>query len=311
MESITDQILRYKRTGAGLETIVNRIGLYVYYRYPSRKSLTEDERSDFFLYFFPKIPSLIERFVYTGKPFDAYLNTSLKWQLKTFRAGRFQREKRYRCVGRSLFWYSAEEGDPFTAFGEQPFPRPAAPVPFDRGRALENADIPWRIRRAFRIGKDGLIHDPPCQRRLLLLILKSAYQIEPEQVEILAVIGGFEPELILSLVDCLRARVFRREPRFRELDVRRNLALSRLFRAEESLFRAADPRERERLSDLIADSRSRLSGYLKELRNLITCPTNREVAELLGIPKGTVDSALYNVKKALEPGIENKKKRTA
>jgi len=112
-------------------------------------------------------------------------------------------------------------------------------------------------------------------------------------------------------VDCLRARVFRREPRFRELDVRRNLALSRLFRAEESLFRAADPRERERLSDLIADSRSRLSGYLKELRNLITCPTNREVAELLGIPKGTVDSALYNVKKALEPGIENKKKRTA
>ncbi len=296
MESITDQIIRYKHTGEGLEFLIDRIALYIYFDCPCEKNLSEDERSDFFCYFFPKIPGLIDRFVFTGKPFESYLNTSIKWQARSFRISHSQREKRYRCMGKPLYWYAADD------------PEIADPSCDYEPRRLS---LTPTFRRALKISGDNRIHDPSYQRRLLLLILKSAYQIEPERAEILSRMGGFDPVLILSLLECLRNRYCVRQGRLRELDTRRNLALNRIYQAEESLFLAIDQEERDRLARVISDSRKRLMEYIRELRNLSLAPSNREVAEILGIPKGTVDSALSIVKKRLNQHAEKQDRRSA
>ncbi len=52
MESITESVLRYQKTGSGYEEIVKRISMIIY-NYPKRLHiLTEEDQSDFYLSFY-------------------------------------------------------------------------------------------------------------------------------------------------------------------------------------------------------------------------------------------------------------------
>jgi DNA-directed RNA polymerase specialized sigma24 family protein len=42
----------------------------------------------------------------------------------------------------------------------------------------------------------------------------------------------------------------------------------------------------------------RLSNMLDEIAHVRLCPTHRDIADVLGIPKGTVDSGLYYLKES-------------
>ena len=81
----TDELMLYQRTGIGYEGLIKSIGLHVYSILKSKYKMDEDDRSDFFCMFYPKIPNMIKRFEYHGTPFEIYLNVSLKWNMKSFR----------------------------------------------------------------------------------------------------------------------------------------------------------------------------------------------------------------------------------
>ncbi len=73
--------------------LVEKISRIVY-AYPKKHlKWNDDDVGDFFCAFYPKIEGLIDRFIYCGKPFEAYLASSIRWQLKTF-------AKKRRCNAR-------------------------------------------------------------------------------------------------------------------------------------------------------------------------------------------------------------------
>ena len=288
MDLLTLRILEYKRTGQGKKEIIEDLGISIYQRLPGGIKLSEDERSDFFTQFFPRIPFLLDRFVYQGKSFEAYFNTTVRYAVKTFKLKQILKEKENTAYENSLFWYQLEEKEPsFLSY-------PPGPVPTE-------------IKKLFKIGKDGIIHDPAYQRRLLFLILKSAYFIEPSLIQSLAPLGGFDCPWLEELVETLKSRRRIQNARYLELINRKNQLLIKAIMAQERLTLTADPKEREHLTAFLDLSKCKIMHYTKEIRNIPQVPTNKEIAGLLSIPKGTVDSALFLIKKG-ESRLYNKDK---
>ena len=82
--TLTTLVLQFQETGKGKDELFRDISLKVYY-YPRNKyGWSYDECSDFYCFFYPRIHTLIHNFTDRGKPFEAYLNVTLRFQLKTF-----------------------------------------------------------------------------------------------------------------------------------------------------------------------------------------------------------------------------------
>jgi DNA-directed RNA polymerase specialized sigma24 family protein len=95
MPTLTDKVLHYQATHAGLQDILDEVSPRIYY-FPHRKlSYDEDAAGEFYLFFFPRRLRLLDRFEDQGKPFEAYFHCALTWQFKNFLRARRQAEKKW------------------------------------------------------------------------------------------------------------------------------------------------------------------------------------------------------------------------
>lgn len=280
IDSLTRQVLECQQTGNGLSDLRDRIAVMIYFDLPGGINLSEDEKSDFFCLFYPRIENLIKRFIYTGKPFTVYLNSSVRGQLKGFRIIKI-RERRLQVFYRSpLCWETLQE---------------EAPKYLDK--YLEKRKrIPEEIKKIFNIGEDGKIHDPAYQRRFLYLVLKNSYFIDQNLVETLCKIGGFEPKWLLEMLEQLKTFIAAKENRLKRLISRRNFCHFKIYKLEE-LYACTEGKKREEILFQIKRNREKLCRYVWEIQRIHLYPTNREIALVTGIPKGTIDSALFHLKK--------------
>ena len=60
-----------------------------------------------------------------------------------------------------------------------------------------------------------------------------------------------------------------------------------------------DPLRTEKLRAGLSRARRRMRLAMNRMARVGLAPTNREIASVLGVPKGTVDSGLYWLKKKL------------
>lgn len=287
--SLTEDVLEYQRSRAGLGSLLDRIAVFVY-RYPrGRFGWNEDDCSDFFCFFYPKLVRLVDRFQYQGKPFEVYLLTTLKWQLRTYAGQQTLRELRVRVLTQQNFWAADEE--PEIPSGVSHRARIA-------GRSNE-IEIPGEARRVLKINRYNYIEDPSCRRRVLLLALKSAFRMTDSLLERLAVLTGYDLPWICGLIDELKLRVRAQRERAARLSQRRNACYFRIYCLQEQLRLAAEEPVRAELTRQMLVEKDRLIAILKELAHIPLSPTHRDIAEVLGIPKGTVDSSLYYLKESL------------
>ncbi|MBO7516818.1 MAG: hypothetical protein J6T61_03645, partial [Spirochaetia bacterium] len=81
---MTDMVISYQQGKVSYEAISGHICLYVY-DFPRRtKRWDQDRCSDFFVFVHHRLRKMADSFVYSGLPFEAYLNTSLKHQMISF-----------------------------------------------------------------------------------------------------------------------------------------------------------------------------------------------------------------------------------
>ena len=74
----------------------------------------------------------------------------------------------------------------------------------------------------------------------------------------------------------------------------------RIYRIHEGLFREYDCRIKERLLLQLVSEKKRLAAVIDEMSRVPASPTHKDIAAVLGIPKGSVDSGIYYLKSALE-----------
>ncbi|MDR2785711.1 MAG: hypothetical protein LBB83_07335 [Treponema sp.] len=225
----------------------------------------EDECVDFLCWLYPRLSRAIDNYQYEGASFTAYIGTLVRLSAREFRA----REKEHQLIERT-YWGAATE-DMFVRNPEPDyFPESTPKPPF---RSVTNP------------------------RQALILLLKSYSFISDDFIARAAPAIGMSKEILTQLVENLKAIRFEQDLEIRSLreriygqyfrcktfERRRNASLEgspRYFVMQKRLERAE----------------KRLKSMKKALKAIKNGASNRQVARILGVPKGTIDSSIHAVK---------------
>ena len=99
--------------------------------------------------------------------------------------------------------------------------------------------------------------------------------------------------------------------RLETLRCRRNKAFSQSRLIEAELQVETVPDRIETLQIALRRTRRRMASSASRMAKVGVSPTNLEIARILGVPKGTVDSGLYWLKKKLTSVYDPEGLRTA
>lgn len=269
------RVCAVQQTGTGKQALLRDLATYAYH-YPRRRlpHLDEDTSGEFYLFCHHKLEHLIERFRERGIPFEHYLNSVLSWQLRTFLANRNRAEQSWQAALRSPLWDCSE-----TTAGAAG----ADPVETPRMR-------PARTGR-FRMPATAR------QRRLLYAVLKAGHRLNDAEIERAGAATGCPPDCLRGLVADLARRGSASRRRQQMLRERRNHAFAELNIWSAAAQQETDPERRASAETRVARHRRTMNSAQAELARVRVAPSNREIGDLLGVPKGTVDTGLYWLKR--------------
>jgi hypothetical protein len=149
------------------------------------------------------------------------------------------------------------------------------------------------------LGPGGILKTDSDRRRFLLLLLKNMQLLDARELEAGSLLCNCPADELARLTTRLKEKLARKEKRLAALRSRRNRAFVKLSLLEEELSAAAAAAEKQRLRAGIARARATLRLAQQRLARTPRCPTNRDLAEVLNLPKGTVDTSLFWLKKKL------------
>ncbi len=272
-------VLRYQRTGAGRRELLDRIGAYVY-RFPLWQGgpVDDDDCGEFYLYCRPRLQDVIDRFQDQGRPFEAYLKSVLTWQLRSYYRAKGRRDAAWRLAGTPPFW------DPDAA----ELSSGAADVRARRAPATLPATAPAAQATTAAAG------NPAVRRRLLFAVLKNSLRMHDTHVPAWAGLCG-RPDL-QALIGVARRASGASQRRWTRLSQRSNHAFAMARMIEGQLRDETDADRRRLLEQRLQRARRTATNARAELGAVRLGPSNRQIAQLLGIPKGTVDTGLFWLK---------------
>jgi hypothetical protein len=240
----------------------------------------EDACGEFYVFVHPRILRLVERFRSQGKPFESYLWAVLNWQVRNFARERAQRERAWKVSLRM------DAGDAGCAMAEEGCGTADAPGCLDAS-AIPRTDLARAIR------------SPADRRNFLFLALKCSRQLDPARASAIAELAGVSASCLLDLVGTLRDMRTAREERLQRFTTRRNRAFAKILLLETELRNEVEAVKIEALRETLRRARQRMRSSAERMARVGMSPTNREIAAVLDIPKGTVDSGLYWLKRKL------------
>lgn len=290
--SLTSQIHAYRRGELSRQDLIERVSVYLYTYLHKRFDQERDSASEIFCYLYDRLPTMIDRFVFRGRPFEAYLHITLNRSILSYyrqqkRAFRLQRySERIYCQDR-LYSLPDQRSYPSLAL---------------EGRAVDY----------FAVTKKR-IPSPYLSRRLLVLICKSALQATEEQIRLTAELTAVDQGWLEETLKDLKAGMSARTGRHTRLKAMRRsyMAQAAVCREEVADLGSGHPEsnEREKLKEL----NRRIRRINAAIERLPLSPTHGEIARLLSMPKGSVDSCLHYLKSGLDdsyhaPRREKRKK---
>jgi cell division protein FtsB len=222
----------------------------------------KDDFMDFLCWFYSRISRAIDSYRDTGSSFDAYMVSLVRWSAKEYHALEMDhRIVEYAC------W---------------------------KARALEMAvcdDEPVYL-------EPKPVFEPVSNpRQVLVLLLKSYHFVSDDFLTRIAPAIGIPKEKLSQMIEALRKRRIQREEEIRTLQERVFSQYYRCISFEKRILVAPEGSARcDKMERRLVKAKKRLESMRKRLASLKTEASNRQVAKVLGIPKGTIDSTLYAIK---------------
>jgi hypothetical protein len=144
----------------------------------------------------------------------------------------------------------------------------------------------------------------PNPRQILILILKSYFFVSDTFVLKVAPAVNVSTEKLQSMIDQLRAMRSVRDANIRKAQERLHCEYYRCL-AYQKRLNALDKGTamQTKVTGRIKRARERYKLLKERLASIGTEASNRQVAEVLGIPKGTVDSTMYAIKQKMKLGL--------
>jgi len=154
--------------------------------------------------------------------------------------------------------------------------------------------------------KNVSIPDDINPRQILFLLLKSYFFVSDDFVKRVSLTIGMNPGLVLGLIDELRQRRSKKEAAIRSLRERIHCQHYRCLAYQKRMQNTQQGTEyHERMRYRLEKAQKRYHSMKRRLGGMRMSASNRMVAEVLGIPRGTVDSNLFAIKNRIAPIIKN------
>ena len=288
---LTKLLTKYRSGLTERKLLIREISLFVY-NYPFKVCrMEEDMCSDFFCFFYPKIERMIDSFELRDVPFEAYLIKSIRLQLKTFSSHQKEGSLSLNMQRNMIFWPFWERTSDYCC-GEEEYRYRAAPETISL--------LKKRLENSFSLTAEGTIRDRTLKKRVTMLILKNIFAVRDENFPFAANLIGREIQWLEDSRVKLKTAVEKRSLRKRKICERRNFQFCRLYILHQKLLYEALYREKELIALKIDKTKSKIIQLNKMIDSISQTPTHSDVAGIMNIPKGSIDSGLYYLKLYLE-----------
>ena len=269
-------VARKKRGEDGLgERILDRIARDVYGSPRLYGFRTEDEVGEVFERYWPRIAGLVDRYEDVGSNFEAYLVSTLRYMALSVR--------------RKQAWNFDREA----VFVEE------SKAEIDRSNAASPSRKRMPRARLERVGFPHASDTGVCavafRRRILFLCLKCANMLDDEDVSAIARKVGLDENYVLDTVQKARAIGLGKKRRNVSRRRGRDAAWLRCETACRRLSRETDLPIRQSLERSIERDRGLYKRAVALMARSKPSISNKAVAELLDIPKGTVDCGVGRI----------------
>jgi len=260
------------------KALMDELNLHVYSFPGYKKSLCEEEWGDFLLSVASRLHNIIMNFEYRGLSFLCYLNKVLSWQLRTYY--REEQKERYEE------WIHERESI----------------IEYETGRGGCEPEFSLLDKLTYIVDSSKMtaLRMESLKQRLLLMVLKNIASLDVnDYMNAIPYLGLSRPaalELRTNLLRTLDRKFRRREI----LTLKRNENYFRLNLHEKKKYVCADRNESAVLENRIKLYRRRLRRLDNQLNAITMVPSNEDIARLLEIPKGSVDSGLFYLRSYLE-----------
>ena len=234
----------------------------------------QDRWDEFLSWLYPRLKRAIDLYRDLGSSFDAYI-TSLVYNAS----------REYRCremdhrITEYICWQARAE-ELRVCEGENEYPEGP------------KVSIPEGIK----------------PRHILLLLLKSYYFVSDEYVKRVASVIGMESNVVLNMVDELRILRSGKEAEIMDLRERLYSQYYRCLAYQKRLNNAQSGMAcYEKMKGRFERAKQRFLTMRKRLKGMRLDVSNRMIADVIGIPKGTVDSCLFAIRNhPAFPGKQNR-----
>ena len=241
------------------------VACWIYKELHRKFQLDPDEAGNFFCDFYPKIRKLILQFENRGYPFEAYLYTTLRWQVLSYK-----KKLGHERLERQLFTF-----EPFWEVHQQE-PLYSECPPSQVSRELHKTFSTFR-------------------KRLIYVALRESEYLDNSLIEALVQYTQIDRRWFLNCVMALRRKVEDRKHRLEKARIYHNTCFYRYYIIQLQIQNCSSPAQTKLYHRELLKVRRRLHRVSLQLQKIHVHPTNKEIAEVLNIPKGSIDSGIYYV----------------
>jgi len=229
--------------------------------------------NEFLSWLYPRLARAIDLYRDLGSSFDAYIAGIINKASKEYRC----RETDHRITEYACWQARAEEMAACESGGEYEYEH-------ERPEFCNNVSIPKGVK----------------PRQVLLLLLKSYYFVSDEFARHVARVIGMKADEVMKMVDELHKLRSEKETEILNL---RDRVFCQHYRclAYQKRMDVAQPGTdyHRKIKDRYERARKRFHSMKKRLGKMRLDASNQMIANVVGIPKGTVDSGLFAVKNHL------------
>jgi hypothetical protein len=292
-----------------LEAEIIHESYLIIYRYPvSIKLIPEEDASDFLLKIVNRIPRIISEFYYANISFESYLHKIVFWQASTYLQRKNNKERRYACdvkpnedIEQSL----ASDNCGYTPYNDNPWYGCANPPP----EFIPDVDTDLLEDQPYNKIQTLIQKSHKFRFRFLQLVLLCSDSLDAAQIAFLADFLAMEEKELADMISSAIEKGYRRlqitkETRavrdahfFEKLFLERELNMLRNFNA--------DPYFVEKIEKKLNRENYYFQERREEARSRPGSVSHSMVAQVLNIPKGTIDSGMHALRKIVNKMVDD------
>lgn len=263
-------IARFSQDGEGLREALGEMAQALY-KSPATYGLRDrDDVDELFSRYPGRIQAILRKYQEAHGYFPAYLVATVRYLSLTLRRDRARAYDRQAVFDENAVFCAEGAGRPVEREGN---PRPVLP----------------------EASGDGRYSQSTLRSRFVYLSLKCAWTVDDESLARAADSLGVDPEDLLLRLAEARRRTCALRDRWKIRQAAKDASWVRLRVLERRLEREEDPCAQAIYRERIAREKERFSKRLAQARSSRLTLSNRTVAEVLGVSKGTVDAGLFHV----------------